>query len=112
MTVQRDDAWCKTATPEQRVAARKAGELDDYLGATRYRADAAESVRVATVKDRLTAEFYGMSLPQARAQVDSTVFASLRADMPAAKLALLDWVGKSTNEEVAAQEDAIREAVQ
>jgi hypothetical protein len=36
MTVQRDEAWLKQASPEQIVKAQQAGELDDLTGRSRY----------------------------------------------------------------------------
>jgi hypothetical protein len=38
---QRDEAWLKTATAEQIVEARRAGELDDLSGETDRRAEEA-----------------------------------------------------------------------
>lgn len=36
MSIQRDETWLKTATPEQIVNAQDAGELDDLTGRSRY----------------------------------------------------------------------------
>jgi hypothetical protein len=107
MVEQRNEAWVKAATPEQRVAAQSAGELAHYLGGTTPE-EQAQSAFVAGTADRVYAAAYGLTVGQAKGNrdLDSTWFAAKREDMTPAQREKLSWVEGATPADVYAAEQA------
>lgn len=101
MPEQRGEAWVKAASPEQIVAAQKAGELVTYMGGKTVE-EQAHDAHVAGSADRVQAAAYGLSAGQLRSNGhrDSTWFEAKRRAMDAEQLEKLNWVESSTPAEV------------
>ena len=100
--VQRDEAWVKTASPEERVAAQQAGELAHYLGGLTAE-ETALAAHVAGSRDRVVKAAYGFANT---GDLDSTWFEAKRKAMSPEQLEKLSWVESSTPTEVHAAEQA------
>jgi len=104
MAEQRDEAWVKSASPEDLVAAQQAGELSHYLGGLTAD-ETAQAARVAGSRDRVQLAAYGLH-GAARGDLDSTWFEAKRRQMSPAQLEKLAWVESSTPEAVYEAEQA------
>lgn len=107
MSVQRGEAWLKTATAEQIVAATAAGELVSYLGG-QTPDELAQAAHVAGAVDRVQAAAYGLTVGQLRGNGDrsSNWFEAKRRGMDATQLEKLNWVEQAAPAEVYAAEQA------
>lgn len=108
MSEQRDLAWVQAHTAEQVTAANAAGELDVLLGRTQYEAAKTLAADVASAPDRIIAAAYGSTPANlaGRRDLDSTWFASKRADLTPEQQKKLSWVESATPAEVYAAERA------
>lgn len=105
MTEQRGEAWVKSASAEEIVAAQNAGELATYLGGLTAEEQAQERV-VAGTPDRVLASAYGVPTLRGNSGLSSNWFEAKRARMDASQLEKLSWVESAPAAEVYAAEQA------
>lgn len=109
MTIQRDAAWVRSATDEERVRALTAGELAHYMGG-QTADERAQDALIAGTPDRLYAQAHGFdSFAQMESVVSShgsTMVTAIRRDMTPEQLSKLSWLESATPQEAYAAEQA------